>query len=285
MKIGIADAGGGMRGIYSAGVYDYCMDKGITFDLYIGVSAGSGNLLRYVAGQPRVSRKFYTTYAFRKEYISKRNILRRGCYVNLDYAYRVLVAEDGEAPLDYDAIVRNPAQFMAVAADIDSGEPRYFTKEELSRGRYDPLMASSSIPLISKPVKIGGRRYYDGALADPIPVAKLFEEGCDLAVMVLTRPADELRKPGHDPKLADMIRHRFPKAAESLRARADRYNAGVALAKELEAEGKALVLAPKDTFGVDTLTREIPPMISLYRAGYKDGRKICAFLKKHGVTI
>ena len=280
MKIGIADAGGGMRGIYTAGIYDYCLDKGISFDLCIGVSAGSGNLLRYLAGQDRVSRKFYVTYSFRKDYISRRNILRHGCYVNLDYAYGTLVREDGEAPLDYDALMANPAEYMAVAADIDSGEARYFTKDDLRRNHYEPLMASSAIPLVSRPVKIGGHRYYDGALADPVPIQKLFDEGCDLGIMVLTRPADQLRTPGRDPKLADLIRHRFPQAAEALRARADRYNEGVTLAKRLEAEGKALLLAPEDTFGVDTLTREIPPMVKLYKAGYKDGKKIREFLDK-----
>ena len=281
MKIGIADAGGGMRGIYTAGIYDYCLDAGLHFDLCIGVSAGSGNLLRFVAGQDRISRKFYVTYSFRKDYMSRRNILRHGCYVNLDYAYGTLVREGGEAPLDYDALMADPAEYMAVAADIDTGEPKYFTKNDLRRNHYEPLMASSSIPLVSKPVKIGGHRYYDGALADPIPIQKLFDEGCDLGIMVLTKPADQLRQPGHDPKLADLIQHRFPQAAEALRARADRYNQGVALAKELEVEGKALVLAPADTFGVDTLTREIPPMVELYRAGYKDGRKIKEFLKQH----
>ena len=51
MKLGIVDVGGGLRGIYAAGVLDHCMDQGIRFDLGIGVSAGSGNLAAYAAGQ------------------------------------------------------------------------------------------------------------------------------------------------------------------------------------------------------------------------------------------
>ena len=43
-KIGVVDVGGGFRGIYAAGVLDYCMHKGIWFDLGIGVSAGCANL-------------------------------------------------------------------------------------------------------------------------------------------------------------------------------------------------------------------------------------------------
>ena len=44
MKTGVIDIGGGLRGIYAAGVLDYCIDQNIRFDLGIGVSAGSANL-------------------------------------------------------------------------------------------------------------------------------------------------------------------------------------------------------------------------------------------------
>lgn len=44
-KIGIVDVGGGYRGVYAAGVLDYCMEQKISFDLAIGVSAGSANLI------------------------------------------------------------------------------------------------------------------------------------------------------------------------------------------------------------------------------------------------
>lgn len=47
MKTGVVDVGGGLRGIYAAGVLDYCMDHGIRFDLGIGVSTGSANLASY----------------------------------------------------------------------------------------------------------------------------------------------------------------------------------------------------------------------------------------------
>ena len=65
MKTGIIDVGGGLRGIYAAGVLYYCMEHGIRFDVGIGVSAGSANLASYAAGQIRRNYKFYTEYAFR----------------------------------------------------------------------------------------------------------------------------------------------------------------------------------------------------------------------------
>ncbi|MGN0974396.1 MAG: patatin-like phospholipase family protein, partial [Gemmiger sp.] len=74
MKTGIVDVGGGLRGVYAAGVFDYCLDAGIHFDVGIGVSAGSANVISYIAGQKRRNYSFYTDYPFRKEYMSLRNL-------------------------------------------------------------------------------------------------------------------------------------------------------------------------------------------------------------------
>ena len=41
MKYGVIDVGGGLRGIYGAGVLDRCLEEDLRFDLCIGVSAGS----------------------------------------------------------------------------------------------------------------------------------------------------------------------------------------------------------------------------------------------------
>ena len=90
MKLGIVDVGGGLRGIYAAGVLDYCMDQKIHFDLGIGVSAGSGNLAAYAAWQRGRNYRFYTQYAFRKEYMTVRNLMFKGSYVDMEYVYGTL---------------------------------------------------------------------------------------------------------------------------------------------------------------------------------------------------
>ena len=65
-RIGVIDVGGGFRGIYAAGVLDYCMDQEIRFDVGIGVSAGSANVVSYAAGQRGRNLTFYTGYGMRK---------------------------------------------------------------------------------------------------------------------------------------------------------------------------------------------------------------------------
>ena len=85
MKTGIIDVGGGMRGIYAAGVLDRLMDEGVTFDLGIGVSAGSANIVSFMAGQRGRKYTFYTEYSRREEYMSRANIRTKGCFLDVRY--------------------------------------------------------------------------------------------------------------------------------------------------------------------------------------------------------
>ncbi len=280
MKIGIVDVGGGYRGIYAAGVLDYCMDRGIHFDLGIGVSAGSMNLISYAANQPRRNYRFYTEYGLRKEYAGASNFLRKKTFIDLDYACSTLSNSDGEYPLDYQAVKENPMEFYAVATDAQTGETRYFSKQDIFQDNYNVMKASSAIPLVCHPYAVGEKLYFDGALGDPVPVQKAFELGCDKVIVLLTKPESTIRVSDQDEKLARIIHHRYPNAAEQLCLRAEKYNRGVALAQEYVRQGKALIIAPDDTCGVTTLTRDPDALRTFYRKGYDDGIKIAMFLAK-----
>ena len=278
MKTGIVDVGGGLRGIYAAGVLDYCMDKGIHFDLGIGVSAGSANLISYAAGQRGRNYRFYTDYSQRREYMGVGDFLKSGSYINMDYMYSELSNAGGEDPLDYPAVRDNPMELYVVAADAETGEAHYFSKDDIAQDNYDILKASSSIPFVCRPYPVQGRLYYDGALGDPVPVDKALEFGCDRVVVLLTKPAGIPRSPSRDEKYAAGIQRKYPAAAHALRQRASRYNAGVFRAQRLEIEGKALVVSPDDTCGVDTLTRDRAALESLYEKGFNDGAKVVEFM-------
>lgn len=278
MKLGAVDVGGGMRGIYAAGVMDRCLAEGIVFDCCIGVSAGSANMASYLAGQEGRNYVFHHDYSFRKAYMSLGNFLRGKGYVDLNYIYGTLSNSDGENPLDYANIQANPAQLLVVASDVLSGQAVYFTKEDLRQDDYRILMASSCLPGANPPFELNGTLYYDGALADPVPIERAFQEGCDKVVLLLTRPRDVLRAPGKDPLIARLIQRRYPRAAENLRQRAARYNAGVEAAKKYEAQGRALIVAPADTQGVDTLTKDRDALKRLYEMGRRDAQAIVDWL-------
>lgn len=275
---GVVDVGGGMRGIYAAGILDYCLDHAIEFDIGIGVSAGSANLASFIAHQPRRNLQFYTEYAFRKQYMGMGNFLRSGNFVNLDYVYGTLSNANGESPLDCDTLLHTPTDFLVVATDARTGQPVYFDKRNISPDNFDIFKASSAIPFVCKPYPIGDIPCYDGALGDPVPIEKAFACGCDKVVLILTLPVDTEREPGKDLLFARLIRKKYPKAALTLEHRAEHYNASVRRAKEYAKDGRLLILSPDDTCGISTLKRDQNAMRRLYDKGYRDAIKLEAFL-------
>ena len=278
MKIGIIDVGGGFRDIYGAGVLDACMEQGIRFDYCIGISAGSANLASYLSGQAGRSYTFYMEYVFRREYASLDNWLKTRNYVNLNYVYGTLSNSDGENPIDYSAIERNPASFYVGACNAMTGEPIYFDRTYLAQDHYDIFKASCALPVFCRPYTIEGIPYLDGGISDPIPLDKAFNDGCDKVVLILTRPIDQPRQARKDRVIADLLSRSYPKAGERMRIRYQTYNAGVALAQRLQAQGKVLIVAPDDICGLSTLTKDQKKLKAMYEKGVRDARSIGAFL-------
>ncbi|MBQ3558468.1 MAG: patatin family protein [Agathobacter sp.] len=276
-KIGVIDVGGGCRGVYAAGVFDYFLDNNITFDLGIGVSAGSANIASFTAKQDRRNYKFYTEYALRPEYMGMKNFIAKKSFIDLDYVYGTLTNDDGEYPIDYDTYMDNTMEFYIVATNAITGDAHYFNKNEMQRNQYDAFKASSCIPFVCPPYIINDIPYYDGALADPVPIQKAFDWGCDKVVLILTLPIDTIRDNRQDTFLAKRIQKKYPLAAEKLMQRANLYNTSIQLAKEYENKGKLLIIAPNDTCGVSTLSRNQDDLIKLYDKGYLDGAKINNF--------
>ncbi|UNT97001.1 patatin-like phospholipase family protein [Allobaculum mucilyticum] len=278
MKTAVIDAGGGMRGMYAAGVLDGALETGVHFNYAFGVSAGSANLISYIAGQEGRAYMFYREYSGRPEYMSPSNFVQTGSFINMDYIYSTLSNSDGEYPLDFEAADASDTELTVVATNAITGKPAYFSRRWMDQDSYDIFKASCSIPVVNKPYSIGGVPFFDGALSDPIPLEKALEKGADKVVIILTKPKDTIRKPTKDKVLASLMKH-YPLAAEGLRTRADRYNETVARAKELEKEGRVLIIAPDDTCGVDTLNRSSDNLHKLYVKGLLDGLKIKDFLE------
>lgn len=279
MKTGVIDVGGGLRGVYAAGVLDYCMEQDIQFDLGIGVSAGSANMAAFAAGQKGRNYKFYTEYAFRKQYMGIGNFIFKRSFVDMDYVYGTLSNSNGENPLNYSAFQNNPMELWVVATDAVTGEAEYFNKEDFMQDDYSVLKASSSIPFVCKPYTVHGKPYFDGGLGDPVPIQKAFELGCDKAVLILTKPENEIRNSVKEEKIAVMLNKRYPAIAESLRRRAELYNKSVKLAQKYAKQGRVLIISPDDICGADTLKRDKEVLKRLYKKGLNDAQRIRQFMQ------
>lgn len=276
--IGIVDVGGGLRGVYGAGVFDRCLEENISFDYFIGVSAGSANVAAFLAGQRERNLKFYTEYSFRKAYMGFGNLLKRGSYLDLEYVYGdALSNSGGENPLDYDAMMAQKDKIVKiVATDAVMGRPVYFDLHDMGRDDYGAIKASSCVPVINKAYRWKGRAYYDGGMSDPIPFQKAFDAGCDRVVVILTRPRDYYRDPKKDRRMAKFLR-RYPNSAQALANRADTYNRELRQAEEYAKAGKLLIVAPDDISGMGTLTKNREAILTMYAKGKQDAQAIPAF--------
>ncbi len=279
-KTCVIDVGGGQRGIFGAGVFDRCLDEGVAFGCCIGVSAGGANVMSFLGGQKGRNYAFYHEYAKRKEYMSLSNLVRKGSYIDLDYIYGTLSNEGGENPLDYDRIAAFDGRFYIVATDAAAGSPIYFEQKDIPRNDYRVLNASSCLPVMCRPVRLGGRDYYDGGVADPVPLDKALAEGAEKVVLILTRPPDFVMDGKFEHAAAKLLEKKYPACAAALRERPAKYNACVAKAKELEKEGRCLIVAPAAVRGTGTVEKDDAVLEALYREGYETGGRIKAFLSE-----
>lgn len=275
---GFLDAGGGMKGIFTSGVYDFLMDHSVEPAYCIGVSAGSANLITYIAGQRGRTYRFYHDYAFEKEYMSLGNFLKKGSFIDLHHVYSVLSNEDGKDPLSYDGVCASSCRFVAVATDAQSGKPFYFEKNDVQRNDYAVLKASCAIPIIGRPVVMYGKLFFDGGISDPIPYKKAFADGCDKLVVCLTNPEGYEKRAL--PKLAQRLMHTYPASAQAVMCMHEKYNACLHELKKLAAQGKVLILAPDADNQISTLTRDADKLERLYQNGYHAAQAVLDFMKQ-----
>lgn len=275
---GIVDVGGGMRGVYSSGIYDRLLDEKITLPYCLGVSAGSANLITYLAGQRGRTLEFYREYPCRKEYMSLENFIKTGSYIGLDYIYSVLSNNSGENPLDFAAATASPSEFYAAVTRARDGKGMFFSKKDMAQNDYTLLKASCCLPGVCKPVSFKGELYFDGGIAEPVPIEKAFDDGCDKVVLVLTKPLDEYCRALFATKVLSARIIRYPQVFALMKNLHLRCESVLNKALSYQKQGKLLIIEPESCFNMNTLTREREPIMKMYEQGYKDAEKILNFI-------
>jgi len=172
-RIGLALGGGAARGFAHIGVIQVLEENGLRPDLVVGTSAGSLVAALYASGKSgaelglladSMDESAVTDWAFPGRGVIRGEALAR--YVREATGGRAI--EQMRMPLGI------------VATDLDSGEPILFQ-------RGDPgvaVRASSAVPAVFQPVRIGSREYVDGGLVSPVPVRFARQMGADLVIAV-----------------------------------------------------------------------------------------------------
>ena len=279
-KIGIIDVGGGLRGIYPAGIFDYLLDNDIHIPYCLGISAGSANVASYISRQKGRNKVFFQEYSSDRKYMSIWNLITKGSFVDLDYIYGTLSNEGGKNPWDFDKAIKSEQEMVVQMGNAKTGKADYIYKKDFKKNNYGFLCASSCIPIVCKPYTFNGVEYYDGGVVDPIPYKKAFGDGCTRVIVVLTRPRDFRRTLGRDSKSYKKLQNKYPEFVKALYNRPTLYNSELEeIINDLEPQGKVLLIAPDDICGMGTLTKDKAKLQKLYEKGYKDGEKIKEWLE------
>ncbi|MCH5249104.1 MAG: patatin family protein [Lachnospiraceae bacterium] len=268
-QAGLILEGGGMKGMYTAGVLEFFLDKDIEFSSCYGVSAGACHMCSYLSKQKKRAYQVAIDYLGQKSYCSVESLIKTGDLFGADMCYGLI--PEYLNPYDYDAFENYQGKAYAVVTNIKTGKAEYMPIEDMHRDIV-AVRASSSLPLVSRNVRIGGELYLDGGISDSIPVRRSIKDGNRKNVVVMTKEEGYVREPADMAQLA-MIKARYiryPKVYELMRERHITYNTTVQYIEEMQSKDKIFVLRPKHKSDVGRVEKDKVKLDALYEEGYRD---------------
>jgi Predicted esterase of the alpha-beta hydrolase superfamily len=271
LNYGLVLEGGGLRGLYTSGVIDLFLEKGIQFPFVIGVSAGAGYGCSFVSEQ--YGRNLRILREFRKDprYLSLGSYIKTGNYFGLDFIYDEIPKY---IPFDTEAFLASQTRFITVCSNLETGEAEYFDKD---KDILQALKASSAVPFMCKIIEHKGKKLLDGGIADAIPLKKSMELGFSKNVVVLTHPAGFHRKKSFHPSW--FFYRKYPKFIEAINSYVDRYNESLEFAEREAEKGNVILIRPSKDLKVKRTESDIPKIEQLYELGKRDALSACTFIQ------
>lgn len=277
MKTGIVVEGGGMRGIYGAGVLDVLLENDIKADGLIGVSAGAIHGCSFVSGQKGRSIRYNLKYSRDPRYMSMRSLIRTGDMFGIDFCYREL--PETLDPFDNETFESSSTEYYVTCTDVETGQPVYHRCPSLRGDRIDWVRASASMPLASRIVELDGKKLLDGGVADSIPVMAFRKMGFKKDLVILTRPEGYRKKQNPMLPLIRRAYREYPEFVETAASRHLVYNRELDEISRLEREGEILVIRPSRRIKISRTERRPERIEQMYRLGREDAMKVFSGIK------
>ena len=270
MKTALIMEGGAMRGMFTCGVIDVLMENHIEFDGAAGISAGAVFGCNFKSRQIGRPVRYNKKYCADPRYCSARSLLATGDLYGADFCYREL--PDILDPFDRKAFEENPMEFYAGATDVATGRCEYRLCMDGGEEDMQWFRASASMPVVSRPVEIGGKQYLDGGISDAVPYRFMEKKGYSHNVIVLTQPRG-YRK---EPQVGLMLRlllQKTPKILEAMEHRHEMYNRQMDELDKMEDEKTALVIRPPEDLAIGHTEKNPEELERVYQIGRREAEK------------
>ncbi len=269
-KGGLVLEGGGMRGVYTAGVLDFFIDKDIYFENTYGVSAGICHACSYLAKQRDRAYRVNVDYLDDKRYASFYSLVTTGDYFGVKMVYEDI--PNKLYPFDKKTFEEYEGNLYSVVTNMKTGEAEYIKLKDMDKDIIY-VRASSSLPLLARIIKVDGKEYLDGGIADSIPIEKAIKDGNEKNIVVLTQP-NGYRKEKN--KLLPVMKIKYKKYPNFINSMANRhinYNNSLDKIKEEEEKGNVFVIRPSKSLDITRLEKNKDKLEALYNLGYNDAKK------------
>lgn len=276
-RLGLVLEGGGMRGVYTAGVLDFFLEENFFVDGVIGVSAGAVQAVNFVSRQEKRGFRVIATYVNDKRYMSFRSLLLTGDLFNRKFCYERIPNELD--PFDYETFRNSSTRCYATATNVLTGEASHLELKDL-HDDMDKLRASGSLPLVSNLVNIDGIPHLDGGIADSIPFDAFRRMGYGKCIVVLTRAKGYRKSPNRLVPIIRLKYRKYPKFIAACENRFRVYNETLNALETAEARGDVFVIRPQKTVEVARLERNASKLEALYREGFAEAKERFDDLKR-----
>lgn len=260
---GLIMEGGALRGMFTCGVIDVFMEENIEFDGAAGISAGAAFGCNVKSRQIGRAIRYNKKYCRDPRYCSVRSLLKTGDLFGVDFCYRELI--DVLDPFDRETFGHNPMEFYVGATDVETGNIVFHKCTDGGKTDIDWIRASASMPVVSKPVRIGKYLLLDGGITDPVPFRFMERKGYNRNVIILTQPDEYVKKPSA-PAVQVMLR-KYPKVAQAMAVRHVRYNRQMQQIREMESAGRVFVIRPPEKLGISRTEKDPKKLERVYQTG------------------
>ena len=270
IETGLIIEGGGMRGLYAAGVLDYFMEQNLYFRDCYAVSAGSCHACSYYSKQIGRSLKVTLDYINDKRYCSVNSLIKTGDMFGAKMLYDTIPNELNI--YDYDTYNQCKGNFYSVVTNCDTGEAEYIKIDDMKKDII-AIRASSSLPLLSRIVEINGNKYLDGGISDSIPIKKSIEDGHKKNVVILTRDINYRKTKNSLMPLFKMKYKDYPNLLKSIERRHEMYNDTLDFIEKERKINNAFVIRPRNPVNIGSLEKDKKKLKSIYDQGYNDAKE------------
>ena len=263
MKKGLVLEGGAMRGMFTCGILDVFMEQNMEFDGAAGISAGAVFGCNFKSRQIGRPLRYNKKYCSDPRYCSIRSLVKTGDLYGVEFCYHEL--PDKLDIFDRETFSKNPLEFYIGATDVTTGKPIFHRCSDGGETDIEWMRASSSMPVVSRPVQIGKYTLLDGGIADPIPYLYMESKGYDRNVLILTQP-ERYRKKPTSPLMLAMLR-RYPAIAQAMARRHTVYNRQLDQIKEREITGQSFVIRPPEDLKIGHTEKDPEELERVYQIG------------------